>query len=185
MLTTIREAGEADAPGIARIHVESWRTTYAGILPESCLAGLSFGNSEVRWKEILEHSEDRSHTYVAESPKSGIVGFSSAGQARASGNPGWELYAIYLLQSCQGSGLGRKLFARALELAAAKDSEDSAGAPVSTWCLSTNPSCRFYEKLGGEPLEKQMAEIGGVSLEETCYGWQDTYELRNRLTAEC
>lgn len=167
-----------DAASIARVHVHSWRATYARVLPESYLAGLSFEDSEARWKEIIEDSEARSFNCVAESLEGEIFGFSSAGPARASENRGWELYAIYLLQSWQGVGLGRKLFAGVLETT-------EVGTPVITWCISENPSCRFYEALGGESLDAQMTEIGGVSLEETCYGWRDAHELRGRMIAEC
>ena len=31
-MVTIREARIEDAPGIAKVHVDSWRTTYAGIV---------------------------------------------------------------------------------------------------------------------------------------------------------
>lgn len=113
----------------------------------------------------------------------GIVGFSSVGPERSSGTSGWELYAIYLLQNWQGAGLGRRLFAGALELAVAENSEGSAGAPLSAWCISTNPSRRFYETLGGVPTETQMIEISGTILEETCYVWDDAQELRSRLIA--
>src|SRR3989442_5790865 len=38
---TIRPAVVEDAPAIAQVHVESWKTTYKGIFPESLLDGLS------------------------------------------------------------------------------------------------------------------------------------------------
>ena len=36
----VRPAVRDDLPGIARVHVESWRTTYAGLMPPDYLAGL-------------------------------------------------------------------------------------------------------------------------------------------------
>jgi GNAT superfamily N-acetyltransferase len=177
---SVREAKESDAPRIAQVHVDSWRTAYTGVVPQDYLDNLSVEERERRWKRILRGDPEsyESRDCVAESSEAGIVGFSSVGPVKTSERPGWELYAIYLLQSWQGSGLGRKLFAGALESA-------DSGIPVITWCISANPSRRFYEALGGESLKTQMIEIGGVSLEETCYGWQDAYELRNKLMAEC
>jgi len=173
---SIREAREGDAPGIARVHVESWRETYAGILPQEYLDGLSAENREERWREILGGVGGAN--YVAESLEGGIAGFSSGGPERSSESPGWELYAIYLSQSWQGAGLGRRLFAGALEAA-------EAGESVFTWCISANPSRGFYESLGGEVIGVQHVEIGGAKLEETCYGWRDSGKLKRRLKAEC
>jgi hypothetical protein len=38
----VREAGIDDAGAGARVHVESWQTTYAGIVPAECLTRLSY-----------------------------------------------------------------------------------------------------------------------------------------------
>ena len=157
--------------------MESWRTTYADLLPESYLANLSLKDSESRWRERLQG--DKSSIVCASDHAGRVVGFAAAGPGRgeAFGEQGWELYAIYMLQRCQGVGLGRRLFADALETA--------GGVPALTWCLSANPSRSFYEALGGKPLGTQSVEIGGVKLEETCYGWRDAGELRRRLRTEC
>ena len=42
MTETIRLARVEDAPGITRVHINSWRTTYKGIVPDKVLANLSF-----------------------------------------------------------------------------------------------------------------------------------------------
>ncbi len=47
----IREATPDDIPGIARVHVDTWRTAYLGIVPAEHLAGLSYERSEARWRE--------------------------------------------------------------------------------------------------------------------------------------
>jgi hypothetical protein len=36
----VRRAVSGDAASIARVHVESWRSTYAGIVPEAYLRSL-------------------------------------------------------------------------------------------------------------------------------------------------
>ncbi|MRR32454.1 GNAT family N-acetyltransferase, partial [bacterium] len=37
----LRVATLADVPGIARVHVDSWLTTYPGLMPDSILANIS------------------------------------------------------------------------------------------------------------------------------------------------
>ena len=49
----IREASPRDAAAIARVHVDSWRTTYAGIVPADYLANLSYTRREQFWCDIL------------------------------------------------------------------------------------------------------------------------------------
>ncbi len=42
----VRDATSADAPAIARIHIDSWRSTYRGIVPHEYLAELSYRERE-------------------------------------------------------------------------------------------------------------------------------------------
>jgi hypothetical protein len=45
----LREARPADAAKIARVHVDGWRTTYRGIVPDDYLAALSYEAQERSW----------------------------------------------------------------------------------------------------------------------------------------
>ena len=78
----IREAVVADAGPIARAHVDSWRTTYPGIVPDDHLASLDVKEREDRWRVILE-AVSHDFTYVAESQEGEIVGFASGGPERS------------------------------------------------------------------------------------------------------
>ena len=49
----IREATASDASGIARVHVDAWRATYRGIVPDAHLDAMSHVRSELRWCERL------------------------------------------------------------------------------------------------------------------------------------
>jgi hypothetical protein len=51
-MTLIRTATQEDASSISRVHVESWQTTYRGILPEAFLASLNAEESMAAW--VLE-----------------------------------------------------------------------------------------------------------------------------------
>ena len=62
----IREATMAKVAAIARVHVESWRTTYKGLLPDDYLANLTYEQRESLWREILSRPVDHSLVYVAE-----------------------------------------------------------------------------------------------------------------------
>ncbi len=58
----IRKAELKDISGIAKVHVDSWRTTYKGIVPDSFLDNLSYENREQIWKRGIEEN----HIYIAE-----------------------------------------------------------------------------------------------------------------------
>ncbi|BDI14956.1 hypothetical protein ANSO36C_07580 [Nostoc cf. commune SO-36] len=45
----IREANLADAPAIAKVHVDTWRTTYSNLMPAKFLADLSYEERETKW----------------------------------------------------------------------------------------------------------------------------------------
>jgi len=169
----LRDAGPGDAAGIARVHVESWRTTYRGIVPDAYLDSLSREHREEVWSGMLSAPEEGSFTLVAEDQDGEIIGFASAGPER-SGDPIYrgELYAIYLLEGHQQRGLGRQLTRAVVRRLA-----DRGLCSMLVWVLADNPSRAFYECLGGVVVRTQPTEIGGLSLEEVAYGWGDTGPL--------
>ncbi len=165
----VREAHAADAPAIARVHVDSWRTTYRGIIPDEVLAGLSYAEREAMWTKILADTTGPGFRYVAEDEAGEIVGF-AAGGAEQTGDPQYtsQLYAIYLLAASQGQGVGRQLVA-----AVARDRARHGFGSMIVWVAAANAARRFYEALGGQQLRTRVATISGVDLEEVAYGWPD------------
>jgi ribosomal protein S18 acetylase RimI-like enzyme len=166
----IREARIGDAAGIARVHIESWRSTYKSILPADLLASLSFERREQTWRQELARDGQPSLIYVAAQEDGEVVGFVSAG-AGHEGIPDFEaeIYAIYLLQAAQGQGHGRRLMA-----AAASELLRRSFARIFLWVLKENaPACKFYEGLGGRLIDEKPIELGGQNLLEVAYGWKD------------
>jgi L-amino acid N-acyltransferase YncA len=170
----IKEATAADVPQIAKVHVDSWRTTYAGILPATFLARMSYEDFEARWYGWMGEPGGHGIFYVAELPPRRIVGFASGGPRREGQYPEYEdeLYAAYLLREHQHRGLGRQLLGAVADGLAAKGERS-----MLTWVLAENPSRSFYEAVGGKLLGSQEIKIGGVTLEEVAYGWDDTRKL--------
>src|SRR5712692_6253789 len=110
MNEAIRPAIVSDASGLARVHIESWRTTYKGIVPDDYLANMSLERRMLNWQRNLSEFAYRNYTYVAEDEAGQIVGFINGGPERE-GDEFYkgELYAIYLLEEHQGYGLGKRL----------------------------------------------------------------------------
>ena len=146
MNTRIREAKPKDAAAIARVHVDTWRTAYAGILPDDFLAGLDYANSEANWSQALTADRPDTNMVVAETEEGEIVGFAFSAAERE-GNPLYpgELFAIYVLAKHQNKGTGRRLFT-----AAARRLHKAGFDAFLLWVLKDNlPARRFYETLGG------------------------------------
>ncbi|BAZ06174.1 GNAT family N-acetyltransferase [Calothrix sp. NIES-3974] len=174
----VREATHNDIPAIAKVHVDTWRTTYRGIVPDEHLANLSYERRGNRWHEILNHNRENGYfTYVAEDESGEIIGFASGGEERT-GDPVYqgELTAIYILQNQQGKGIGR-----CLVQAVAKKLHLSGINSMLVWVLVDNPACQFYAALGGKPVHEKEIEIGGKPLIEVAYGWMETGNLRGCL----
>ncbi len=166
-METIRAARVEDAPEIGRVHVNSWRTTYKGIVPDEVLANLSYTLREQKARQRL--SSPTTRTYVAENEQGQIVGFVVGGLNRdASSAYVSELYAIYILREVQGRGIGKKL-THALVERLVQDKLYS----MLVWVLADNPSRGFYEALGGQYVATKPIEIGDALFDEVSYGWDD------------
>jgi ribosomal protein S18 acetylase RimI-like enzyme len=169
--TTIRRAVLEDAEGIARAHLESWRSSYPGILPSEYLEGLDYAQRLEGWRRGLEQSG--ASVFVAVEPgRERIVGFCAVGPNREEPEslPGFrgELYALYLVDEAKGRGVGRALFERGLGWL-----RENGLVPLVLWVLKDNTRARgFYEKRGGRLVGEQPIAIGGRSYPEVAYAWE-------------
>jgi GNAT superfamily N-acetyltransferase len=163
----IREARVSDSAGLARVSVESWRSTYTGIIPQEFLDSLTYESRTRRWVERLSDPDGPGFTFVAENEKGTIIGY-AGGFKRNSGNPLYtgEVGDIYLLKEYQRQGTGRRLMATA-----ALRLKDYRHSSLLVWAFEDNPYRKFYEVLGGQPAGEKTAETGGRMLKEVAYGW--------------
>ncbi len=174
----LRRATMGDVCNLGAVHVASWKETYAGILPEDMLAGLSIEARSAMWARILDDPSafGRTAVYVAEDG-TGIIGLSACGQQRDHRlrERGFdaEISAIYVLRSQQRRGIGRALMREmALDL---RYREFDAAA---LWVLRENTTARdFYRKLGGEMVAEREDKRENATLVEIAYGWRELWRL--------
>ena len=171
----IRPATLTDAEGIATIHVNAWKETYRGLMPDSVLDNLSIERRTDQWKSILSNPDDVYHLALVAEKNAGVIGFANYGREREGDleYPG-ELYSIYLLKEFQGQGIGRSLMQKTTEGLLGLEIES-----MLVWVLADNPYREFYKRLGGLFVRDKIVEIGGASLKEQAYGWKD---IRSILT---
>jgi GNAT superfamily N-acetyltransferase len=169
----IRRAAPADARAIARVHVESWRTAYAGILPDRVLVQMSAEQKTAAWRREIETRGKSQAVLVAELADGTVAGFAScaSGGGALSGFDG-EIHMLYVLPDWQEQGLGRALLCGCLELLG------KAGCrSAMVWALAGNPSRFFYEAMGAVRVGERHETLWGVKLHEVAYGWRDLSSL--------
>ena len=166
----VREARASDAPGLARIQIESWRSSLAGLVPEEVLSEL--GSAEAserfteRWRDAITNpptSKHRVHIAVdpddpgstGGDPSTGTaglppIGFASAGPATDEDRwPGTdaELYELHVLPTAADAGHGARLL-HAVADTLAEDGFNTA----CTWALSDDsPRLEFLQSAGWAP----------------------------------
>lgn len=161
-----REATILDSTAVARVHVRSWRESFAGIVPQAFLDKMSV---EQRTEVFARRFSDTSYgMYVAEAEESEVIGFADYGEPRDD-VIGYEaeLYAIYLLPEYQGRGVGQALFQRVVE-ALIRSGKKS----LYLLALEVSPYKSFYEKMGGRVVERRRKELEGVTFDVLVYGWK-------------
>jgi L-amino acid N-acyltransferase YncA len=75
----VRPAQASDAAGIAAVHVQAWRETYAQSMPAEYLAALDQGQREAGWRTII--ADDVTDVLVA-LDEDKVIGWASAGPGR-------------------------------------------------------------------------------------------------------
>jgi len=160
----IRGATIDDAEAIARVHVDTWRAAYRGIVPDRYLDALDVVERAKRWRGGLAAPDGP--TWVAEA-EGVVVGWANAGPSRDTDEnaaPG-ELYGIYVDAASWGTGPGPALMEHALAWLKPR-------FPTATlWTLEGNARARrFYERCGWSfDGTNQQLDFDGTSLTEIRY----------------
>lgn len=167
----IRIASIEDSFEIAKVHVDCWRTTYKGIVPDEKLDGMSYEKSGLKWKETLKDIQDPFRCFLIVEKNGSAIGFCSGGKKRKNskrtdGYDG-EIKAIYILKEHQKKGIGKKIIALYEEIF-----RQNKIFSYIIWVLKDNESKNFYKKLGGKLITTKTYEIGGRRLKGLCFGFK-------------
>lgn len=162
----VRTATPVDAPAIAQVHVRSWQSAYAGIVPADFLDALDTDVRTEAWKQWLaDGPADDVITWVADAGAD-LVGFATVGPARDNDarRAEREIYSIYLAPDVWGSGVARELMRTVVDASGTR-------TPLSLWVLADNERARrFYRRHGFVPdgAEKKRS-LGEADLVEVRY----------------
>jgi ribosomal protein S18 acetylase RimI-like enzyme len=156
------------------VQVDSYRTTYAGILPAAYLAHFTYAEQEQDWRDWITSQRD-DLLYVVEA-RGEIVGYTlGRSQLDEDGPYDAELIALHVRRPYQRRGIGHRLVAALAEQLHARGC-----ASLMLWVLEDNPARSFYERLGGRLIGAQdwggNVEFG-IQVREMAYGWSDIQQL--------
>ena len=163
----LRPATPADARAIGRIHVETWRSTYAGMLPDRTLIDMTVDGKATSWRRSLARPGNSSIVLVAEAQGEGPIGFGSVGRNRSPNLPfAGEVETLYVLPDWQNRGIGRALLTACFDSLKRRDLVSAL-----IWVLADNPARFFYERMGGKRAGERDEALWGATLHEIAYGW--------------
>jgi GNAT superfamily N-acetyltransferase len=163
-VTTVRRARAGDAPGIAAVHVATWRSAYPGVLPDKFLAKLSEPRLTAQYDRSIRMG--LGIQVAIGGPDDPILGFSSARRSRSSTLGEGEVETLYVLDDWQNRGIGGQLLR-----ASAKHLAGLGCRSAFAWVLRANPAGFFYERLGGKRIANSMTHVGGAEIPQTAYAW--------------
>ena len=140
----IRRASLDDAPGVARVHVESWAVAYRGIMPDDVIARTDLAYRTRFWAERIANREWP--VFVVEEGGELVAFCQMVPSPDADDDPKTvgHITSIHALPHLRGRGHGRALLAHAFA-----EFKERGFTAVTLWVLTENTSARaFYEKVG-------------------------------------
>jgi len=162
----IRDATNADAVAMGRLHVRAWQGAYRGVMPDEYLDDLEADDRIAFWRGRVSPT-DLPPILVAVVTGE-VVGFAAFGEEQGSTHPGecGELYAMNIDPAHWRRGIGRALLRDVTEALVA------SGYPEAVlWVVPENERARgLYESEGWTPDGAISAdEILGVTVTNIRY----------------
>jgi len=170
MVFDIRPGTEEDIAAVARVVVDAWRSTFAGLLPADFLDKMSYAQQEQRHRRTFATPDT---SYYFATADGGTVGFASGGPTRRLEFPQEnELYAIYILPGFRHRNIGSLLFRHVVS-----DLHQSGRTGLIAVALGLNPYRSFYERFEGVAANGGTITLGSAIVDQVAYLWEDIAEL--------
>ncbi len=165
---TVCAARPEDVADLARIYIESWQDTYAGVLSHALLGAMSLKGHTARWRAAIRAGDRTGTVLVAEDTRHGLIGLCSLGAARDPGT-GFEgeVYTLYVDPAFLGQGAGRALLGGAFDGLKERNMRSCL-----IWSHARNNACFFYEAMGGRRVATRTTRLIGELTPEIGFGWK-------------
>ena len=153
----VRDAVDHDVPWMARLHVESWRETYRGLMADAVLDDPEFVSRRQRfWTAALSDPRYAANRIAVAERDGSLIGIAMAGPV-IEPDVQWsaQLYVLYTYAAFHGLGAGAALLDAVIEPA----------TTAGLWVADPNPRAQtFYRKHdflpdGTDKVEDGVREI--------------------------
>lgn len=180
MAPAIRQITTEDTHALASVHACSWRSAYRGMLQDDFLDGDLVQNRLSLWARRLNPMPKGHFGYIAHAANEPI-GFAFAFGAHDA-DWGTQIDNLHVVPPWRGRGIGKRLL-RELVMRA-HTAYPNAG--MYLWVYEHNANARrFYEALGGEPVERKVIEPpGGGQVAEWRYVWRNATSLLTEVQGD-
>ncbi len=155
----IRKMNYEDAEAVTDVLINTWQTSYRGIVSDDCLDHMDRNT-------LIERRRRQYKNYIVVVMEGRIVGFcwymNNNSYSQDVPEADSEVVALYVLPECQGKSLGRALITYAMD-----DLREQGRKKMVIWCLKENhPSRKFYKKMGGTIFGEHKTHIGNQDYDE-------------------
>jgi ribosomal protein S18 acetylase RimI-like enzyme len=162
---TIRPARLEDVPELARIQVDTWRSTYKGLIDQNYLDSLSYSDKEQNLAKGISLNYPTTVRLVALLDNV-IAGFVIAGSKRGDDWPHTsEMYALYVAENVQGLGAGSALYKEAAEWLR----HAGHSGMIIRVLKGNDKSIKFYGSRGARLIGDEPLMLEGIEYNELVF----------------
>ena len=150
--TIIRDATEADAPGIAALHAESWRSAYRDVLSERYLQDEVHAERLAVWRQRFSKAPEKPMFVVIAQTAATLVGFACVFREE---HPAFGSFLdnLHVAPGLTGRGIGRKLLSETAQRVVGSGSRQG----LYLWVIENHHDARrFYERAGAQMTDSAM-----------------------------
>ena len=139
----IRRATIDDAAALARLHIDSWRSAYRGLVPDSHLDNLDYDRRAERFRESLAGQLEETHLVEQDGDMLGFLTLGACRDEDLDQETSGEIWGIYLAPEHWRKGVGGQLCRYGERIL-----ESRAYRIATLWVLAGNDQARrFYEAM--------------------------------------
>jgi GNAT superfamily N-acetyltransferase len=169
-MLVLREATQHDAAAIARLHADSWRSAYRGMLSDDYLDHRVYPERAALWQRRFFESTENPFFAILAEMESNLAGFACVFPDH---DPTYGAFLdnLHVVPHRTGQGIGRRLLAAVAEHLLA----DERRGGLYLWVIAKNSRARqFYSKAGALEVECVALPMpdGSRQDEVRCY-WPD------------
>jgi GNAT superfamily N-acetyltransferase len=159
----IRRATASDAPGLAKVRVDSWQIAYKGLVPDDFLQKITYQKREEAFRAAIEGRGDEIYLAEVDDQTAGFITIGACRDPELDARSCGEIWAIYVSPTYWRRGIGKRLLQEAERILLAR-----GFGKLVLWVLEGNNTARsFYEACGFTPdgaskiidLEAPLQEI--------------------------